>query len=319
MDSGSINKMKKNILNSLITDKNLVWDQILEESPSEFVVKLSPKSINEIKINLANLKDKNLNSFPFLNHEINDLKNNKIIKGVGLLLIDGSSFLSFSRSQINIIYEIISMILGELLEQDMKGSKIISVKNRGKSLSTGGRYHQTSDGGSYHTDGPHWKKPPDIIGLLCINPALEGGISKFVSVYTIHNKILRIGLDKLEPLYDDFFFDRREEIARDLRTISKPVFEFINNKLRCRFLKDYIISGHKIEKSLFSTAQRVSLNLVEEIIKEPSNALSYNLKTNDMLFSDNHRLFHGRTSFKDLNHGGKKRELLRVWINTFTN
>ena len=160
--------MKKNILSSLITDKSLVWDQMLEESPSEFVVKLSPKSINEIKTNLANLKDKNLNSFPFLNHEINDLKNNKIIKGVGLLLIDGSSFLSFSRSQINIIYEIISMILGELLEQDMKGSKIISVKNRGKSLSTGGRYHQTSDGGSYHTDGPHWKKPPDIIGLLCI-------------------------------------------------------------------------------------------------------------------------------------------------------
>ena len=83
-------------------------------------------------------------------------------------------------------------------------------------------------------------------------------------------------------------------------------------------MKDYIISGHKIENSSLSMTQIISLDLIEDMIKEPKSTLSYNLKTNDMLFSDNHRLFHGRTSFKDLNDSSNKRELLRVWIKTLS-
>jgi hypothetical protein len=308
--------MKKNILKQIITDKNLAWDKTLGENSSEFFVKLSLESIDELKLNISNLQDKCINNFPLLSNDIKSLKNEKIIHGAGLFIIDGNTFSSFSRSEIKGIYEIISMILGKLLEQDIKGSKIIKIKDRGKSLSTGGRYHQTSDGGSYHTDGPHWRQPPDIIGMLCINPALKGGVSKFISVYTIHNEILKMGLDKLEPLYKDFFFDRREEVAKDLRTIAKPIFDFANDKLYCRFLKDYIISGHKIENVHLSTSQKISLDLIEDISKESKNTLSYDLKTHDMVFFDNHRLFHGRTSFKDLNGNSKKRELLRVWIKT---
>jgi len=308
--------MNKKILKQIITDKNLAWDKTLGENPSEFVVKLPLESIDELKLNMSNSQDKCINNFPLLVNDIKSLKNDKIINGSGLFIIDGTVFSGFSRSEIKGIYELISMILGELLDQDIKGSKIIKIKNRGKSLSTGGRYHQTSDGGSYHTDGPHWRQPPDIIGMLCVNPALKGGVSKFISAYTIHNEILKLGLDKLEPLYKDFFFDRREEVAKDLRTIAKPIFNFTNNKLYCRFLKDYITSGHKIKNVHLSTSQNISLDLVKDISNESKNTLSYNLKTNDMVFSDNHRLFHGRTSFKDLNGNSKKRELLRVWIKT---
>jgi hypothetical protein len=311
--------MNQKILNQIITKKNLAWNHTLADKPSEFVVKLSNKSINELRLNKGNLKQKTIKKFPFLSQDIQSFKSEKIIHGSGLFLIHGGSFFEFTKSEIKNIYILISMILGELLEQDAKGSKVITVKNRGKSLSTGGRYHQTSDGGSFHTDGPHWMQPPDVIGLLCINPASEGGVSKFISVYTIHNAILKIGMDKLEPLYKNFFFDRREEVADDLRTISKPIFNFEDNKLNCRFLKDYIISGYKIEDVHLTNSQNISIDLIEEITKDSQIALSYNLRINDMVFSHNHRLFHGRTSFKDLSDSSKKRELLRVWIKTNLN
>ena len=40
--------------------------------------------------------------------------------------------------------------------------------------------------------------------------------------------LLKKGIDKILPLYENFFFDRREEVSRDLRVISKPVFHFFN-------------------------------------------------------------------------------------------
>ena len=71
--------MKKNILKQVITDKNLAWDKTLGENPSEFIIKLSLESIDELKLNISNLEDKCINSFPLLSNEIQSLKNEKII------------------------------------------------------------------------------------------------------------------------------------------------------------------------------------------------------------------------------------------------
>ena len=88
--------MNKKILNQTITDNNLAWDKTLGENPSEFMVKLSPESIDELNLNISNLQDKCINNFPLLSNEIKSLKNEKIIHGAGLLLIDGNTFSGFS-------------------------------------------------------------------------------------------------------------------------------------------------------------------------------------------------------------------------------
>ena len=72
--------MKKNMLKQTITDNNLAWDKTLGENPSEFMVKLSPESIDELKSNISNLQDKCINNFPLLSNEIKSLKNEKIIQ-----------------------------------------------------------------------------------------------------------------------------------------------------------------------------------------------------------------------------------------------
>jgi alpha-ketoglutarate-dependent taurine dioxygenase len=42
--------------------------------------------------------------------------------------------------------------------------------------------------------------------------------------------------------------------------------------------------------------------------------MSYNLKPDDMVFSDNHWIIHGRTSFEDHDDENLKRLMLRTWI-----
>ena len=110
-------------LQEIITDENLVWDKSLENKPEKFVVRLTSKAIDEIKRNREELQNLNESSFPELENEINELKTEKILRGVGLLIIDGKSFLDFSKDEIKKIYEIICNMLGTLYVQNIKSEK----------------------------------------------------------------------------------------------------------------------------------------------------------------------------------------------------
>ena len=302
-------------LQEIITDENLVWDKSLENKPERFLVKLTSKTIDEIKRNRKELGNLNESSFPELKNEINELKTKKILQGVGLLIIDRKSFLDFSKNEITKIYEIICNMLGTLYIQNINSEKIVEIKDEGKSMASGGRYHQTKEGGSYHTDSPHWTNVPDLVGMLCINQAKKGGISKFVSAYTIHNQLLKEQNDILKTLYEKFHFDKRGEFKiNESQTIFEPVFVFKNDKLYCRFLSNYIIAGHQIQNYPLSKLQETALQSLEEISKNKNNVLSYDLKANDVVFFDNHRILHGRTEFEDYEDKNRKRYLLRTWI-----
>jgi hypothetical protein len=84
--------------------------------------------------------------------------------------------------------------------------------------------------------------------------------------------------------------------------------------LYCRFLIDYIVAGHKIQNKPLSKLQETSLQSLEEISKNKNNVLSYDLKPNEMVFFDNHRILHGRTAFEDYEDENRKRCYLRTWI-----
>ena len=94
----------------------------------------------------------------------------------------------------------------------------------------------------------------------------------------------------------------------------QPIFSYNNNELRFRYLRNYINDGFKIEGKELSDIQIDSLNLIDEITKDEDLALDYELKSGDMVFFNNHRILHGRTSFEDYEDENFKRTLIRVWI-----
>ena len=302
------------MLQKIITDKNFVWDKYTSSKLGDFIVKISNNAITELKNN-RNFLNNSEHTFSILQKEILDFKKKFLVEGIGFFIIDGKCFTDFSKEELIEIYQNVCRILGTLYVQNNKNQKLVQVQDSGKSMKSGGRYHQTKEGGSYHTDSPQWEKVPDFIGMCCINPAKKGGESKFVSVYSIHNKMLKEHKQFLEMLYQQFHFDKRGEFeSKESPTVFEPIFTYNNNQLKCRYLRDYINDGQMIQNTPLSKEQNEALDIFDKIIHDENLVMSYKLRQNEMVFFNNNRIMHGRTSFEDFEGIENKRLMIRTWI-----
>ena len=57
-----------------------------------------------------------------------------------------------------------------------------------------------------------------------------------------------------------------------------------------------------------------ALDIFDKIIHDENLAITYGLQENDMVFFNNDRVMHGRTSFEDFEDEEKKRLMIRTWI-----
>ena len=304
----------KEILDKIITDGHLVWDKTLTNKKQKFVADLNPGTVAELIKRRNELDNLNENDLLLLKNEILEFKK-KILDGFGLFIINGACLKDFSLKEKISIYTLIAEILGELIIQNIKQEKIVEIKDVGKSMQTGGRYHETKEGGSHHTDSPQWKDVPDYLGLFCVHNAKKGGTNLFLSAYTIHNRILKGRKDLLNILYEKFYFDKRGEFKEgESSTVFEPIFKFKDGKLYFRYLRNYIDAGHDIQNQPLSESQKEALTYLDNSMLEEDMIMSYDLKPDDMVFSDNHWIVHGRTAFEDYDDPNLKRLMLRTWI-----
>ena len=303
------------ILDKIITDEHLAWNKTLSDKKEQFVVHLDSEIIQELTERRNELDSISKNDLPFFKKKILDFRNEMLLDGVGLFVIDGISLESFSMKEKTSIYTLTAKILGELIIQNIKQEKIVEIKDIGKSMKTGGRYHETKEGGSHHTDSPQWENVPDYLGLFCVHNAKKGGTNLFLSAYTIHNRILQERKDLLDIFYEKFYFDKRGEFKDgESPTVFQPIFELKNKKLFFRYLRNYIDAGHDIQNQPLSQPRKDALIYLDNLMCMEDIIMKYDLKPGDMVFSDNHRVVHGRTSFEDYEDENLKRTMLRTWI-----
>ena len=153
----------KETLDKIITDKHLAWNKTLMDKKQQFVVELGSEIIEEIIKRRNELDKLNENDLPLLKNKILDFRREILLDGVGLFIINGVCLKNFSLKEKISIYTLIAKILGELIIQNIRQEKIVEIKDIGKSMKTGGRYHETREGGSHHTDSPQWKEVPDYL------------------------------------------------------------------------------------------------------------------------------------------------------------
>ena len=304
------------ILETLVIDKKKTWTKNLSSDSNEFLVDLDDNVIGELLQKRDLLDQHNIQHFTHLKTQIQHIKQAILIQGCGFCVINGTNFTAFDKHELSNIHILISKIFGELLIQNKQGEQTVEVKYLGKTLSTGGRYHHTKEGGSYHTDGCHiFENPPDYVGLLCLNPAKNGGVSKFISAYTIHNK-LQEDKNLLRILYEKFYMDKRNENQADeIPTQFVPIFTYNNGKLNCRCCqRELIDSGHEKMNKPLTEYQKNALDNLDKLLANENLAVSYLLKKGDMMYSNNKWLIHDRTDFEDSDDENLKRALLRTWI-----
>ena len=137
----------------------------------------------------------------------------KLCGGIGLAVVDRLPVERYEAEENRVLCWLLSQLLQRPVAQAWNGAMLYDVRDTGKTLEYGVRRSVTNLDLTFHTDGPWLDLPPHLVGLYCINPAQEGGVSRFVSLCTVHNELRRRHPDLLPRLYRPFPWDRQAEHA----------------------------------------------------------------------------------------------------------
>jgi len=235
----------------------------------------------------------------------------KLLTGCGLEVIRGLPIEDVSAEFAATVFCGIGAHLGAARSQNAAGHILGHVRDTGaSSKDTNTRIYQTSERQSFHTDSA------DVVGLLCLKTAKEGGRSLLVSALSIYNRMREQRPDLLERLFDPIATDRRGEIPEGAKPFMEiPVLNWYEGQLTVFYQRQYIDSAQRFDGVLRLTPQHVeALDMFDALANDPELSFGMQLQPGDMQFVYNHSQLHDRTGFVDWPEPEDRRHLLRLWL-----
>jgi len=237
----------------------------------------------------------------------------KLETDTGLAVVDRFPVERYSQAENLAIGWLLAAMLGQVVAQKATGTRLYDVKDSGQALGYGVRRSVTNLGQPFHTDGGWLWKAPAFVGLFCLESAMEGGLSRFVSLVTAHHELRRRRPDLLARLYQPFHWDRQGEHAPDAPRVSRqPVFEYEGGTLASRYYEDYIRNGSKLAGAELDDEGREALEAMREIVDDPVNWVEFRIEKGQLQYLNNRQFAHSRTAFQDAGPG-QGRHMLRLW------
>ena len=135
---------------------------------------------------------------------------NELLDGKGFILFKGFPVEQWGNHKSAIAYMGLGTYLGYFVSQNGKGHVLGHVKDLGEDAKQIDkvRIYRTNARQYFHADDS------DIVGLLCIARALEGGESDLCSAHHVYNVLRAERPDVLERLIKPiWFFDRKGEVS----------------------------------------------------------------------------------------------------------
>ena len=237
----------------------------------------------------------------------------KLETDTGLAVVDRFPVERYSQAENLAIGWLLAAMLGQVVAQKANGTRLYDVKDSGQALGYGVRRSVTNLGQPFHTDGGWLWKAPAFVGLFCLESAMEGGLSRFVSLVTAHHELRRRRPDLLARLYQPFHWDRQGEHAPDAPRVSRqPVFEFEGGTLASRYYEDYMRNGSKMAGEELDDEGTQALVALREIVDDPANWVEFRIEKGQLQYLNNRQFAHSRTAFTDPGPG-QGRHMLRLW------
>jgi hypothetical protein len=235
----------------------------------------------------------------------------EINHGRGFLLVNGLRVENHDNEQIRMMFWGIGTHLGVPLSQNSYGEMLGDVYDEGVKMGTGRvRGYRTNQQLLFHTDRC------DIVGLLCMQEALHGGMSSIVSSTAIYNDIARNHPEYLEPLYNGFLHANMEE-GGAFTTYRVPVYDVVDGVVSCRILRNTVENARKMGYAKYSQLETDALAYMDSLANRADMRLDMMLKRGDMQFINNYTTLHARTAFEDFPDPAKRRHMARLWLKTF--
>jgi alpha-ketoglutarate-dependent taurine dioxygenase len=235
--------------------------------------------------------------------------------GVGFVLIDRLSLDDYSVEEAKALYWLLAQLLSRPVAQSWDGKMIYDVRDLGRPPGNGVRPDITNAEQSFHTDNSYNLCPPDYVALLCLQPAMEGGVSSIVSFHTAHNEMLARHPGLLARLYAPFLFDRQREHAPGAAMVlSHPLFEYDGERLAGRLSRFQVRNGYALAEMPLDAEGEAALEALDQIMKAPRVKREFFFERGQIQILDNRRLGHRRTAFQDFPEPERKRHLVRLWL-----
>jgi hypothetical protein len=235
----------------------------------------------------------------------------ELLHGRGFALLRGLPVHRYGMREAAAAFFGIGAWLGKARSQNARGHVLGHVRDMGlSSRDPSVRIYQTSERQTYHTDSC------DVVGLLCLKTARQGGLSTLVSSSTIFNEMRRRRPDLLALLLQPVATDRRGEVPAGMKPwFEIPVFSWHAGHLTAIYQRQYIDSAQRLAGAPRLTADQVAaLDLFDTLANDPALNLHMEFTPGDMQFVHNHTLLHDRTAFDDWEEPQRRRHLLRLWL-----
>jgi len=245
-------------------------------------------------------------SHPALDCDLADLLAH-IKTGPGLVIMRGFPVDKYDAERMQAVYWGVGTHFGRGCSQSADGDYLGHVTNVAKAS----RGYTTDRELSLHTDSA------EIVGLLCVRDAKEGGLSIYSSSLKVHEIIEREHPEYLPVLERGFFCDRRGEEAPEDSPVTPyrvPVYSTRGGLLSCRYVRGVIDKGAAALDIELNAQQKEALACFEEVARRDDVRFEVMLRPGEASFINNYELLHARTGFVDRDDPSKKRLLYRLWL-----
>ncbi|MEQ8895998.1 MAG: TauD/TfdA family dioxygenase [Roseovarius sp.] len=232
-------------------------------------------------------------------------------EGAGVEVLRGLPVGRYSQQMAATIFCGIGAHIGSARSQNAQGHILGHVRDIGADANDpNSRIYQTSARQTFHTDSA------DVVGLLCLKKAKEGGRSLLVSAESIYNRMRAERPDLLLKLFDPIATDRRGEVPEGAKPFMEiPVLNWHDGCLTVFYQRQYIDSAQRFDEAMRLTPEHVeALDMFDALADDPELNFAMDLEPGDMQFVYNHSQLHDRTGFLDWPEPKERRHLLRLWL-----
>ncbi|MBH67365.1 MAG: hypothetical protein CMM58_03340 [Rhodospirillaceae bacterium] len=239
---------------------------------------------------------------------------NKLINGTGLAILNKLPAGEFNKMEMKQIYWVLSSLIERPVAQSFDGRLLYDVIDTGAKIATRTRGDLTNQELSWHTDYG-FNFPPPFIGLLALNTAPKGGISRVASMLNVHNILRQQYPEYLKRLYRPFWWNRQGEHPEGNDSVHfYPIFSYDGETVRGRYIKWLLYKGYELMGEDFDELGQEALETMFDIMSDPINHITFDLEPGQIQYMNNFAVAHSRTDYRDSKKVEDKRHLVRIFL-----
>ena len=230
--------------------------------------------------------------------------------GRGVLLVRGVPVDGVDDEHCRRLFTVLGCHLGEPVSQNREGELITDIRDVGNDPGDPEvRLYTTAAEQDFHTDGA------DLIGLLCLRTARDGGLNRVVSSVTVYDEIAAARPDLAPLLEQDWHFFLHTEADGTPLVLPMPIVRRAGQTVASFFIPWYIRRAQGLPGVPELTPEQDEvLRLYEATANRPDLYVDMDFAPGDMQWIRNAVVLHKRTAYTDWPEPERRRHLLRLWL-----